>query len=165
MSRLINCTLDRHGAAILEIFNTAIVHTTALYDTEPRPPESMQSWFETKRAHSFPVIGLESVDGELIGFATYGSFRPHAAYRNTVEHSVYVKSDYSGKGYGKTLLSELIEQARLQDLHTLVGVIDSDNAASIRLHQKLGFVFAGTLKEVGYKFDRWLNVDFYQLQL
>ena len=83
----VDCTDEQHGEAILAIFNEAIVHSTALYDYEPRTRAQMTSWFEAKRAGGFPVIGLESDAGELMGFASYGTFRAWPAYKYTVEHS------------------------------------------------------------------------------
>ncbi len=165
MNDFIECSLEKHGAAILEIFNHAIKTSTALYDYEPRPIESMTTWFAAKQAGSFPVIGLEDENGKLMGFASYGSFRPQQAYLHTAEHSVYVHSDYRGKGLGRHLLAELIKRAKAQNLHLLVGLIDSENAASIHLHKSLGFTLSGTIQEAGYKFERWLDVDIYQLKL
>lgn len=159
------CTLEEHGQAILDIFNDAIEHSTALYDLSPRGWPQMVSWFDAKAQGGFPVIGLSDEEGTLMGFATYGTFRAFAAYQHTVEHSVYVHRDHRGKGLGRTLLQKLIQQARAQGLHLMVGVIDSDNEVSIALHRQMGFEHAGTLKEAGRKFDRWLDVAIYQLNL
>ena len=98
------CSLAEHGEQILGIFNEAIKNSTALYDYKPRTSESMVGWFETKKASNFPVIGLVSESGALMGFATFGAFRVQPAYKYTVEHSVYVHRDYRGKGCGKILL-------------------------------------------------------------
>ncbi|MFT3850615.1 MAG: GNAT family N-acetyltransferase [Propionivibrio sp.] len=163
--KLVNCTLERHGPAILAILNEAIVNSTVVYDYKPRPPESMVGWFAGKTAGNFPVIGLEADSGELLGFATYGTFRAWPAYKYSVEHSVYVHHAQRGHGYGTTLLQALIERARAQGLHLLIGGIDSTNAGSISLHTRLGFVHAGTITQAGFKFDRWLDLAFYQLTL
>jgi len=163
--RIIGCTHDRHATSILEILNDAITHSTALYDYRPRPPESMDTWFDAKSAGGFPVIGAEDEMGRLAGFATYGTFRAWPAYKYTAEHSVYIHPSYRGKGLGCTLMTHLIERATAQQFHTLIGVIDSGNTASIALHEKLGFTLAGTLTEAGYKFGRWLDVRLYQLLL
>ncbi|EDY81796.1 acetyltransferase, GNAT family [Verrucomicrobiia bacterium DG1235] len=163
--RFIDCKLDKHGDSILQIFNHAIATSTSLYDYQPRTEKSMQDWFATKEKGNFPVIGIEAENGELMGFASYGIFRPHAAYQYTVEHSLYVHSNYRGNGLGKKLLSEIIERARRQNLHLMIGVIDSTNTTSVHLHKSLGFTYAGTLNQVGYKFERWLDADFYQLAL
>jgi L-amino acid N-acyltransferase YncA len=159
------CTLDRHAAAILEIFNDAILSSTALYDYKPRAPESMIGWFKTKETGGFPVIGAENATGELMGFASYGTFRAWPAYKYSVEHSVYVKAAHRGKGIGSALLARLIDEARVRGRHVIVGGIDVENASSIALHRKLGFVHAGTIRHAGYKFGRWLDLAFYQLVL
>jgi phosphinothricin acetyltransferase len=163
--RFVNCTHPRHSPEILAILNEVIATSTALYDYEPRPPESMEGWFRAKDAGRFPVIGAVDVDGRLLGFATYGSFRAWPAYKYTVEHSVYVHRDQRGKGIGRALLERLIAAAREQDLHVLVAGIDVENLASIELHERLGFVHAGTLRHAGFKFGRWLDLAFYQLLL
>lgn len=163
--RRVDCSLERHGAAILGILNEAIVNSTALYDYHPRPPDSMPRWFSAKAESNYPVIGLESDAGELLGFASYGGFRTHAAYKYSVEHSVYVHAAHRGRGLGLRLMQELIAAARQQGYHTLIGGIDVDNRASIALHTKLGFVQAGTIRQAGFKFGRWLDLAFYQLLL
>jgi phosphinothricin acetyltransferase len=159
------CTYDRHAGQILDIFNDAIANSTALYDYQPRTLESMIAWFRVKEANRFPVVGLEADDGQLLGFASYGSFRAWPAYKYTVEHAVYVHWDHRGKGIGLALMRRLIAEARAQGYHVLVGGIDAANAASIALHGKLGFTHAGTIRQAGFKFGRWLDLAFYQLIL
>ena len=158
----VDCTFEAHAEPILAIFNEAILTSTALYDHEPRTMDHMRSWFSTKESGHFPVIGAVSDDGELMGFASYGTFRPWAGYRHTVEHSVYVHAAYRRRGLAKELMQRLLERARAQTLHLMVGVIDASNQASIDLHTQLGFTHAGTLRQAGFKFGRWLDVDFYQ---
>lgn len=160
--KLVSCTHARHARPILDILNDAIENTTALYDYRPRSLDSMTAWFGAKAAGGFPVVGLESGEGELLGFASYGTFRAWAAYKYTVEHSVYVHHAHRGQGFGRTLLQELVERARANGVHVLVGGIDASNAGSIALHTKLGFVHAGTIREAGFKFGRWLDLAFYQ---
>ena len=162
--QFVACTQSAHAQAILEILNDAIVHSTALFDYRPRPPEAMAGWFKAKDAGRYPVIGAVA-DGALLGFASYGSFRAWPAYKYTVEHSVYVHRDHRGKGIGEALMRRLIDAARGQDYHVMVGGIDAANEASVRLHQKLGFVHAGTVQQAGFKFGRWLDLVFYQLLL
>ncbi len=162
---IVTCTPGRHAAAILAILNEAIVSSTALYDYRPREAESMVAWFDVKSAANFPVIGVEDDAGELLGFCTYGTFRAWPAYKYSVEHSVYIKVGHRGRGLGRLLLGRLIEAARAQDRHVMIGGIDAQNAHSIALHTKLGFVHAGTIRQAGYKFGRWLDLAFYQLIL
>jgi L-amino acid N-acyltransferase YncA len=150
---------------IREIFNQAILHSTALYDYHPRSMDTMISWWNEKKLGNYPVIGVFNNDDTLLGFATYGSFRARPAYKYSVEHSVYVRSDQRGKGLGTILLKEIVKAARDQDYHMLIGGIDASNTESIRLHEKEGFVFCGLIRESGYKFGKWLDLAFYQLIL
>lgn len=159
--KLVDCTHAAHAAAILDILNEAILNSTALYDYQPRAPESMVTWFKAKEASRYPVIGAIG-GGELLGFASYGTFRAWPAYKYSVEHSVYVHRDHRGKGVGIALMRQLIEAARAQQYHVLVGGIDVANKASIALHEKLGFVHSGTVRQAGFKFGRWLDLAFYQ---
>jgi phosphinothricin acetyltransferase len=154
-----------HLEAIRGIYNHEIVHTTALYEYEPRSIETMAAWWAAKQAAGLPVLGIEAEPGVLAGFASWGPFRPFPAYGHTVEHSVYVDSRFRVRGIGRALLAALIEEARGRDLHVMVGVIDATNAASIGLHRRLGFTHSGTVREVGFKFGRWLDVDYWQLLL
>jgi L-amino acid N-acyltransferase len=163
--RLVSCCYGRHGADILQIFNEAILNSTAVYDYRPRTAETIRDWFETKTRGGLPVIGIEDESGGLLGFASYGRFRDRPAYKYSVEHSVYIRGDRRRKGLGVVLLSKLIDVARKQDRHVMVGGIDVENAASIALHRKLGFSHAGTIRHAGYKFGRWLDLAFYQLIL
>lgn len=163
--QLIDCSHAAHAGAMLEIFNEAIVNSTALYDYKPRAPESMVGWFKAKEAGRFPVIGLVDDAGELLGFASYGTFRAWPAYKYSVEHSVYVHKNQRGRGLGETLMKALIARAREQQLHVMVGGIDVANSASIALHRKLGFEHAGTIRQAAFKFGRWLDLGFYQLVL
>lgn len=164
LMRIIRCD-PSHAGEILAIFNDAILNSTALYDYKPRTPEMMTAWFEAKQKGNYPVIGVLSDPGRLMGFGSYGPFRAWPAYKYTVEHSIYVAQECRGRGVGKILLQEIIAGARAQNFHVLVGGIDSQNATSIRLHTRFGFEHAGRIREVGFKFGRWLDLDFYQLIL
>jgi len=162
--QFVACTHDAHAPAILEILNEAILNSTALYDYRPRAPEAMAGWFKGKESGRFPVIG--AMEGRtLLGFSSYGTFRAWPAYKYTVEHSVYVHPDHRGKGIGIALMRKLMDAAREQEYHVMVGGIDAANRASVALHEKLGFVHAGTIRHAGYKFGRWLDLAFYQLLL
>ena len=163
--QLVACTEERHADQILAIFNDAIVNSTALYEYKPRTPEVMVTWFATKRAHGFPVIGLEDESGTLLGFASYGSFRAFPANKYTVEHSVYIQKDHRGQGLGRMLLEAIIQAAQQNQMHVMVGGIDIANAASVALHEQLGFKHAGTIQHAAFKFGRWLDLGFYQLIL
>lgn len=150
------------SADILAIINDAIVNTAAFWEYVPRPPESMIAWFEQKERGNYPVLGAVDDAGRFLGFATYGPFRDRAAYKYSVEHSVYTHRDHRGRGVGRALLSALLERAEQQGYHTVVGGIEASNVASIQLHLALGFVHCGTVRESGYKFERWMDMAFYQ---
>ena len=161
----VSCSFERHAGAILDIFNDAIVHSTALYDYNPRTMDNMVAWFGAKAKGGFPVIGLEDREGTLLAFGSYGTFRAFPAYKYTVEHSVYVHPDHRGRGLGRVVMQELLAAARRHGVHVLIGAIDAANRGSIALHERLGFQHVGTLPQVGFKFGRWLDLAFYQLTL
>ena len=163
--RLVHCTEERHAGAILAILNDAIVNSTALYDYQPRAPQTMGPWFAAKNSNGYPVVGFEDGDGKLMGFASYGTFRAFPAFKYSVEHSIYIHKEHRDAGLGRKLLEELIALARARDVHILVGAIDAANEGSISLHAKLGFVHAGTIRQAGFKFGRWLDLAYYQLTL
>lgn len=146
---------------IRQIYNEVIRTSTALYEYEPRSRERMELWWTDKAKAGIPVLGLFA-GPELAGFATWGPFRSSPAYSHTVEHSVYVKDSWRGQGLGRSLLQALEPRAAAWGAHLMVGVIDADNLASRRLHEQCGFALAGTLQQCGYKFERWLDVVFYQ---
>lgn len=150
--------------AILDIVNHSILHSTALYDYTIRTYEQQRIILEEKINKKFPVIVAE-IAGQVIGFGLYSEFRFREAYQFTVEHSVYLDEKFQGKGIGKLLLARLIELAKTQKMHTMIGVIDSENQDSIAFHKKFGFKTVGVLNESGYKFDRWLNSVLVQLIL
>ncbi len=162
---IVTCDYPTHAAAILAILNDAIATSTALFDYRAREPASMVEWFNAKEARRFPVLGAVAADGELMGFATYGTFRGWPAYKYTVEHSVYVHRDHRRKGVAHALLTRLIAVAEEQDYHVLVAGIEASNAASISLHEQVGFVCAGTIHHAGFKFGRWLDLVLYELRL
>ncbi len=149
---------------VLEIINYEILNGVSIYDYAPRTLDVQQQIIREKEAKNFPFLVAVS-DDTIAGFATYGDFRFKEGYRYTVEHSVYLHHEQQGKGVGKLLLEALIEIARTQQKHTMIAVIDAENDGSIRFHQKMGFEIAGTLRESGYKFDRWLDSVFLQLFL
>ncbi|MBE5106715.1 N-acetyltransferase [Bacillus thuringiensis] len=149
---------------ILDIYNDAILNTTAVYTYKPVTLENRIDWFEQKKADSYPIFVYE-LDNKVVGFATFGPFRAWPAYKYSIEHSVYVDKEYRKNGIGSSLMEELITIAKEREYMTLIAGIDAENEKSIALHQNYGFVHAGTIKTAGYKFDRWLDLAFYQLEL
>ena len=164
MSIEIRSYTENDCQAILEIINYNILNSTALYDYDIRTLDQQKAIFEDKLAKNFPII--VAVENEIIvGFGYYSEFRFREAYKFTVEHSVYAHQNHQGKGIGKLLLTELIRLAKTQNLHTMIGVIDSENVGSINFHEKFGFDKVGFIKDSGYKFDRWLHSVFMQIML
>jgi len=156
--RIVTADYERHARGILELLNDAALHTTWTYDCDARPESFMREYFDS---HA-PILAAEDDDGAFLGFASCGAFRPHQGYLHAGEHSLYVNPEARRKGVGTALLQRLEDECRARGIHTLIGVIDSENAPSIALHEKCGYAYAGTLREAGRKFDRWLTVVYYQ---
>ena len=146
---------------MLDIYNEIIKNTTAVFQYTL---EMRKEWFIQKQRENYPVFIAEE-NNVVVGFSTFGQFRNWQAYKYSVENSVYVKADCRGKGIGKLLLQPLIDVAKQMQLHTIIAGIVADNKASIALHKQLGFVEVAHFKEVGYKFDKWLDLKFLQLML
>lgn len=159
MPRVIRSANHEDLPAIVEIYNEGGVATTASYDIEPVTLEERAAWFERLRNQGHPVLILEE-NGRVVGFASYGPFRDKAAYRHTVEHSVYVAEGSRSNGVGRMLLCALLDHARGRGVHVMLGVLDADNMASRAFHKSLGFIESVVLPEVGRKFGRWLDVVF-----
>ena len=151
-------------AAMLAIYNDAVLTTTAVYDYQPRSSEQQVAWFKAKQEHGLPVLVAED-HGAVVGFASYGPFRPWPAYLHSVENSLYVAPEQRGRGIGTALLPALIQRAAERGLHTMIAGIDATNEASLRLHAKFGFERVAQFREVGWKFERWLDLAFLQLML
>jgi L-amino acid N-acyltransferase len=154
----------RDVPAILAITNHAILHSTALFEYDARTLADQQAWFAEKTDGGWPVLVADDGAG-AIGFASYGPFRARPAYAATVEHSIYVADGQRGRGVGVALMRALIETARRERRRVMVGGIDGSNDASIAFHGRLGFVEVGRMPQVGWKFDRWLDLVFMQIIL
>lgn len=150
---------------ILAIYNEVIATSTAVYAFEPVTLEDRAAWLEARQARQFPVLVAMEAD-EVLGFASYGDWRgAWAGYKYTVEHSVHIRDGLRGKGIGRQLLQQLINEARQAGLHVMIGGVDADNKASIKFHERLGFAPVAHFNEVGFKFGRWLDLVFMQLLL
>jgi len=149
---------------ILAIYNDVIATSTAVYSEVPVTLENRQEWFRARVAQGYPVLVARDDTG-VIAYATFGDFRSWPGYRFTVEHSVHVRADRRGRGIGTRLMEALLPRARALGKHVMIGGIDADNAASIRMHERLGFERSANMKEVGRKFDRWLDLVFMQRML
>ncbi|AYF90931.1 N-acetyltransferase family protein [Pseudomonas sp. JS3066] len=150
---------------ILAIYNDAVENTTAIWNETLVDLANRCAWLADRAAAGFPVLVAVNAAGDVLGYASYGTWRTIEGFRHTVEHSVYVHGDQRGQGLGPALMQALIERARKAGLHVMVAAIESENAASIRLHERLGFVTTGQMPQVGRKFERWLDLTFMQLIL
>lgn len=165
MSYVIRDAQEQDLEGILAIYNDAVENTTAIWNETLVALDNRRAWLAERVAQGFPVLVTADASGAVLGYASYGTWRPHDGYKHTVEHSLYVRADQRGQGLGPLLMQALIERARSAGLHVLVAAIESENSASIRLHQRLGFVTTGQMPQVGRKFGRWLDLTFMQLIL
>jgi L-amino acid N-acyltransferase YncA len=148
---------------ILDIYNEAIRNQTSTFDLDEHTLEHRHTWFE-RHEGKYPIIVAES-NGRVVGYSNLSSFRDKEAYERTCELSVYIDVNQRGKGIGKQLMTKIIERANHLDFHTVIAGITAGNEVSVKLHEKFGFNYIGCFKEVGYKFEAWQDVLFYQLIL
>ncbi len=160
-SRAIRDAVLEDIPAIVGIYNEVIAHTTAVYRDTPVPLGEREAWWRERRRLGYPVLVAVDAD-EVVAFASFGDFRVWPCYRHTVEHSVHVRADLRGRGVGSALVRALLPIAAGLDKHVLIAGIDAANGGSIAMHQKLGFERVAHLREVGRKFDRWLDLVFLQ---
>lgn len=151
-------------ADIADIYNHAVLNTTAIWNDSVVDAPNRIAWMQQRQNAGYPVIVAE-LNGRVVGYAAFGDWRAFEGYRYTVEHSVYVHPEHHGKGIGKTLMARLIEIARSLGKHAMVAGIESENAASLHLHRQLGFIETARMPEVGAKFGRWLDLTFMLLRL
>jgi phosphinothricin acetyltransferase len=150
---------DLEGLVV--IYNEVIATSTAIYSNVPVTLEDRRQWWRTRTAQGYPVL-VASDDAGVAGWSTFADFRAWPGYRFTVEHSVHVRADGRGRGIGTLLVQALLSRAAALGKHVMIGGVDAANAASIRFHERLGFQKSGHLREVGHKFDRWLDLVFLQ---
>lgn len=153
--------LEADLPAILAIYNDVIANTTAVYTETAATLEDRLDWFRVRTAQGYPVLVADD-GGAAVGYASFGDFRAWPGYRHSVEHSVHIRSDRQGRGVGKALVSALFPLAAGLDKHVIIAGIDADNAASLVMHERLGFTQAGRFSQVGRKFGRWLDLVFLQ---
>ena len=149
--------------AILAIYNDAVMKTTAIWNEAPSDLDSRHVWFAARRKAGFPVLVAD--EGRVLGYGTFGEFRPFEGYRHTVEHSVYVLDEAQGKGFGRMLLAALIEEARGMGKRVMIGAIDASNYSSLALHENMGFEETSRMPGVGEKFGKRLDLVLVQLML
>ena len=153
----------RDLAAMLAIYNYEVKNGTATFDVAPREGQAAEAWFTSHNVGNHPLLVAEK-DGEVLGYASLSPYRDFDAYLQTVELSVYIAPAHRGRGVASALMDAILRLARENaDTHTVVSVIAGGNAASVRLHEKFGFTYSGTLHEVGLKFGRYLDIVNYEL--
>lgn len=151
--------------AILEIYNHAVLHTTAIWNEKTVDLANRMAWLAERHQLGYPVLVAVGTESQVLGYASFGDWRAFDGYRHTIEHSVYVHPQAQRGGVGKALMHTLIQRAQQLHKHVMVAAIEAGNHASIGLHRQLGFVQTGLMPEVGTKFGRWLDLAFMQLLL
>ncbi len=151
-------------AGLVEIYNEVIATSTAIYSSTPVTLADRRDWWRARVAAGYPLLVAADATG-VVGFSTFGDFRAWPGYRFTVEHSVHVRAGRRGTGVGTHLLEALFPRAAALGKHMMIAAVDAANGPSIRFHERLGFRQAGCLREVGHKFDRWLDLVFLQRRI
>lgn len=151
--------------AINDIYNHAVLNTTATYDEVPQTLQERLRWYEEHLAKGYPVVVVTDSRNRLQGWGSLSEFHPKPGYRNTVENSIYISERAQGKGFGKMILRKLIECAKEKGYHAIIALIDSENTVSMHMHYNAGFTEVGRLKEVGWKQDAWRDVVYMELLL
>ena len=149
---------------ILDIYNDAVLHTTAIWNDAVVDLDNRRAWFIDRQARNYPILVAEDA-GKIAGYASFGDFRPFDGYRFSVEHSVYVAEPNRRHGFGRALVQGLYEPARKLRKRVMIGGIAGDNAGSLKLHANLGFVETGRMPGVGTKFGKLLDLVFVQKEL
>lgn len=149
---------------IAEIYNHYVTDTIITFEEETVDAAEYASRIESLAGRGLPWIVWES-DGTVAGYAYAGPWRTRVAYRFTVESAIYIAREHVGKGIGVRLYSELFDLLRLQNIHTVMGLISLPNPQSVKLHERLGFKKVGEHSQVGWKFNRWIDVGVWQLML
>jgi phosphinothricin acetyltransferase len=147
--------------AVLGIYNEVIATSTAIYTDQPASLDDRVGWWHMRVTQGYPVL-VAVDDTGVLGFASFGDFRAWPGYRFTVEHTVHVRADRRGHGVGGGLMVALFERAAALGKHVMVAGVDADNVPSLRFHERHGFMQVAHFRQVGFKFDRWLDLIFLQ---
>lgn len=153
------------AAAIAEIYNREVAESTATFDLVPRSLDEQRAWLAARSGAFAAIVAVDSPSGRVVGFAALSPYKERAAYRTTVENSVYVHRDMGGRGIGRALMDHLVETARASGFHTIIARIEASGHTSRALHAACGFELVGVERQVGRKFNRWLDVAVMQLLL
>ena len=150
-------------ATINDIYNHYVLNSTSTYQEVPETTDGRRRWF-TRHGEKHPVLVAEA-NGRIVGWGALSVYNARTAYRHTVENSVYIHPEHRRQGFGSLLLEDLISRARALDHRAIIAGIDADQAASVALHAKFNFEKVGHLKQIGFKFGRWLDVIYMELNL
>jgi len=150
--------------SIRRIYNAEVLGSTATFDLRARTVEEQTAWM-VEHQGTYPVIVAVDDEGIVLGFGSLSTYRDRPSYSTTVENSVYVDEGQRGRGVGRVLLEELVRLGTLHGFHSMIARVGGGNAASIALHETCGFELVGVEKEIGRKFNRWLDVAVLQLML
>ncbi len=161
---IIRNAVENDFSKITAIYNEVVLSSTAIYRDEPTTEAERIAFWQSRNQQNYPTL-VACHEGEVIGFATFGDFRAWPGYRYTVEHTVHVDAAWRGRGVGSRLVRSLTPLAAALDKHVMIGGIDAENRASLRLHERLGFERVAHFKEVGFKFGRYLDLVFVQLSI
>ena len=156
--------IESDAARIAEIWNPLIRETSVTFTTVEKTSSSLTADLALKAELGHPFLVLEQ-EGIVQGFATYGFFRPGPGYLRTMEHTVILAPAIHGQGAGRLLMARLGQYASSRDVHSLIGGVSSENSAGIAFHRRIGFEESARLSEVGYKFDRWMDLVLMQRKL
>jgi L-amino acid N-acyltransferase len=149
--------------AIRSIYNHEVLNTTATFDIVARSLEEQRTWLAERSGAFAAIVAADDAEaGAVVGFGALSPYKERAAYRTTVENSVYVRRDRGGQGIGRLIVNELLRSAAASGFHTVIARITATSEASIALHTKCGFEMVGVEREVGRKFGRWLDVAIMQ---
>jgi phosphinothricin acetyltransferase len=152
------------AGAISDIYNYYVENSTCTFELNQETQDARENWLAEHQGEGLPVI-VGTIDGQVVAWGSLSYYHTRCAYRQTVEPSVYVHHQHVKQGLGKATMQHLIDLARTKGYHCLVGLSCSENAGSIAMSEALGFERVGELKEVGRKFDRWLDVTILQMLL
>jgi phosphinothricin acetyltransferase len=163
METILRPATESDLAAINDIYNHYVLHSTCTYQEEPEPMDGRRQWLH-HHGEKHPVIVAEE-EGRVVGWGSLSAYHARSAYRHTVENSVYVHHQHHRRGLGTHLLENLIFRARKLEYRAIIAAIDGEQEASVAIHAKFGFEKVGHLKQIGFKFGRWLDVIYMQLSL
>ena len=154
---LIREAVEADFPEITAIYNDVVTHSTAIYSDNPATVEERIAWWRVREQKKYPVL-VASSGGAVVGFGSFGDFRSWPGYRFTVEGTIHVHPSARGRGVGTELLKTLVLRAAALEKHVMIAGVDSGNTSSLRFLERFGFERAALLRQVGYKFNRFLDL-------